>query len=149
VGKFILALIFLAVPLYALIEAIRSPGEEVRFMSKWLWALCVVFFGIIGAVLWFVYGRPRTTAPGGEGNSGGGGISLPPGLGPRPKGPLAPDDDPDFLKRLDEQTWAARMEKLRKERGDAAPQESPPATAPPAPPQPAPNPAPEPGPDPS
>ncbi len=144
-GKLIVFLILVAVPLYALIEAVRSPAEQVRFMSKWLWALLVFFLGIFGAVLWFVFGRPRLPANGGDSGGGSGGLSLPPGLGPRPRGPLAPDDDPEFLKRVDEQTWAARMERLRRERGEPAnPQNGP---APEQPPSQNPGPVSDPGPD--
>ncbi|APU12570.1 hypothetical protein UA75_02420 [Actinoalloteichus sp. GBA129-24] len=43
---------------------------------------------------------------------------------PRQSGPVAPDDDPDFLRRLDQQQWEDRM---RKQRGSDQDEGNPPA----------------------
>jgi hypothetical protein len=110
VGRFIVVVAFFALQVYALVDLVRSDSAGVRAIPKPLWFL-VVLFPVAGPVAWLLLGRPRVgPAPGG---GGGGGITG----GPRPpRGPIAPDDDPEFLKRLDEQSWAARMERLRRER---------------------------------
>jgi Phospholipase_D-nuclease N-terminal len=114
VGKFVIVLALLTLQIYALVDLVRADSDQVRVLPKALWFL-VWLLPVIGPAAWLLLGRPQVgPAPGGNGGSGGGGIS---GGGPRPtRGPLAPDDDPDFLRRLDEQSWAARMERLRRER---------------------------------
>jgi hypothetical protein len=117
-GRVIIAVAFVALHIYALIDLVRAESASVRFVPKWLWFVLWVI-PVLGPVAWLAVGRPRVgPAPGGGGGGGG--------VGPRPpRGPVAPDDDPEFLKRLDEQSWAARMERLRREREAAGP-----ATAP-------------------
>lgn len=114
-GRVIIAVAFVALHIYALIDLVRAESASVRFVPKWLWFVLWVI-PVLGPVAWLVVGSPRVgPAPGG--GSGGGGV-----VGPRsPRGPVAPDDDPEFLKRLDEQSWAARMERLRREREAAGP----------------------------
>lgn len=113
-GRFLLVFAYVAITVYALVDLARSPSEKVRVMPKLLWAVIIFAFGALGAGVWFLFGRPRAEFP----PSGGGG-----GNWGRPSGPLPPDDDPEFLKRLDEQSWAAKMERLRRERekGQASP----------------------------
>lgn len=109
-GRFLLVVAAFALHLYVLLDVLRSPGSEVRVMPKGLW-LVVSLVPVVGPVGWLLAGRPAV-GPSSEGG-GPGGLTG----GPRPgRGPIAPDDDPEFLKRLDEQSWAARMEKLRRER---------------------------------
>lgn len=109
-GRFVLVVAVFALHLYVLLDVLRSPGAEVRVMPKGLW-LIVSLVPVVGPVGWLMAGRP-VLGPSSDGG-GPGGITG----GPRPgRGPIAPDDDPEFLKRLDEQSWAARMEKLRRER---------------------------------
>ena len=105
-----LALVVLQV--YTLVDLVRSDEDAVRSLPKAVWFLVWVV-PVLGPVAWLVLGRPRVGPSSGGGNGGGGGITG----GPRPsRGPVAPDDDPEFLKRLDEQSWSARMERLRRER---------------------------------
>ncbi len=113
VGKFVLAVAILALYIYAMLDLVRAPSAEVRLLPKWLWAIVVLFIFLIGPVMWLVLGRPRADYPPGGGDGGGGGSG---GRGPGPRGPVAPDDDPEFLRRIDEQSWSVRMEKLRRER---------------------------------
>lgn len=111
-GKFLLAVAVLTLYIYALLDLLRAPGQSVRILPKWLWALVIILIPVLGPASYVVLGRPRVDNPpsgGGDGGFGGGG-----GRGPR--GPIAPDDDPEFLKRLDEASWSARMERLRRDR---------------------------------
>lgn len=109
-GRFLLVIAAVALHVYVLVDLARAPRGDVRMLPKGLWFV-VSLIPVVGPLGWLLIGRPRVgPAPGGRG--GGGGIAG----GPRPRGPIAPDDDPDFLKRLDEQTWAAKMERLRRER---------------------------------
>lgn len=112
-GRFVIALALLTLQVYALVDLVRANSDEVRTIPKSLWFV-VWLIPVLGPIAYLLLGRPQVDpSSGGGGSGGGGGIAG----GPRPtRGPLAPDDDPEFLRRLDEQSWAARMERLRRER---------------------------------
>ena len=124
----LVSLVLLGVWIYALFDALTADTAKVRTLQKPMWVvivLLIVPFVPIGAVAWFLWGRPRVSDAGGGstggfggfgggGNpfgggqwGGGGGGSRPTrqprgsssGSRPRPR-PIAPDDDPDFLKSL-------------------------------------------------
>ena len=88
--RFILILIPVAITVYALIDAITAPRDDVRSLPKALWIFLIVILWIGGAVLWFFFGRPQRSKGGDSGGGGAGQL--------RPQGP---DDDPDFLADLD------------------------------------------------
>ncbi|GER22473.1 hypothetical protein NCCP1664_09700 [Zafaria cholistanensis] len=95
----LVALVALAVTLYALIECVRTRPGEVRSLSKPAWVLAILLLPLVGAVLWFWLGRPR---------KGTGGKGRP---APRPRPTGAPDDDEQFLRTLE----ARRRQKAREE----------------------------------
>jgi len=109
--RVLLVVLVLALYVYALIDLGTSPSDEVRVLPRVVWLLVILVVVIAGPVLWLVFGRPVTDRGGGD---GGGGLRarlprlpLPPGTGgplerPRKPAPRAPDDDPDFLRGLDE-----------------------------------------------
>ncbi len=74
--------------IYAFIDCLQTNGRLLRVLPKAVWLL-VVLVPVLGPMLWFIAGR--TDARGGQpvGRRGG-----------RPPGPLGPDDDPDFLRKL-------------------------------------------------
>lgn len=79
-------IIVAAVIIYAAIDCMMSRAHEVRSISKVSWLLLIVFLPVLGALLWFLFGRPRS------------------GPGPKPaarRHPTAPDDDPEFLRNLE------------------------------------------------
>jgi hypothetical protein len=114
-ARFILFVVLVGIHVYTFLDIVRSPSASVRTLPRSLW-LFVSLIPFLGPIAWLLGGRPLVDGGpnGGSGGSGGsGGIQG----GPRPgRGPLAPDDDPAFLKRLEEQAWAAKMERLRRER---------------------------------
>lgn len=81
-GRYLLVALAVVVTLYCLIDIAQVDGSRVRLMPRWLWAL-VVCIPYLGALLWFVLGRPTK-----------------PASGTRTRRPRAPDDDPDFLRGL-------------------------------------------------
>ncbi|MFF0446479.1 PLD nuclease N-terminal domain-containing protein [Streptomyces sp. NPDC004609] len=86
-------LLVLALWIYAFIDVLNTPENEVRHLPKVVWVIIVLLFGevLIGPIAWFAAGRPRKAVAGGpaEGRSGSGWV--------------APDDNPDFLKSLKEE----------------------------------------------
>lgn len=128
----ILFLVALAVWLYCLLDAVTSDRELVRGLPKGVWVVAILLTLEIGAVAWLVWGRPRGSArsgtsrdgrprlgssgrtawpsrPGGPGRTSGENGAAFGGVGH--SGRPAPDDDPEFLARLDRQV-AAEHEKL-------------------------------------
>lgn len=78
-------LLVLALWIYAFIDCLNTPEEQVRGLPKIAWVLIVLLFGevLVGPVAWLVAGKER---------------------GPRPRRAtwVAPDDNPEFLKSLGE-----------------------------------------------
>jgi ABC-type transport system involved in cytochrome c biogenesis permease component len=83
VGRALPVVLLLAVTVYAVVEAVMTPRERLR--RKGWWLLAIVALPLVGPVLWLAVGRRSREAP----DDGG---------GRRP--PIAPDDDPDFLRGL-------------------------------------------------
>ena len=80
-GRVIPILILIALIIYTAVVVVQSYSERVRYLPKFFWLLAVIVVPGVGAVCWWVFGRPLA------------GVGAPPP-------PTAPDDDPDFLRSL-------------------------------------------------
>jgi hypothetical protein len=81
---------------YALLNVITTPEDQVRNLPKLLWLL-LVFVPLVGAVAWLVAGRPQgppRSLPY-KGNTG-----VPPARPGRTTAASSPDDDEEFLRQL-------------------------------------------------
>ncbi|MEU6818291.1 PLD nuclease N-terminal domain-containing protein [Streptomyces sp. NPDC046860] len=76
-------LLVLALWIYAFVDCLNTPEDEVRHLPKVAWVFIVLLFGevLIGPLAWLITGKVRRTT------------------GPGPAW-VAPDDDPDFLRSL-------------------------------------------------
>jgi hypothetical protein len=83
--RLLLPVASLALSFYAFFDCARSVQEEVRKLPKWAWLLIIFLFSSVGAIFWFLIGKPRRNP--GNGRGGRGKI-------------IPPDDDPDFLRKL-------------------------------------------------
>ncbi|MER5970184.1 PLD nuclease N-terminal domain-containing protein [Streptomyces sp. NPDC002055] len=104
-------LLVLAMWIYAFIDCLNTPENEVRKLPKGAWVLIIVLFGyaLFGSLAWFLAGRPRRATAGGTTRSFGG----------RGGGRwVAPDDNPDFLKSLDKDREASRDKDPERERDE-------------------------------
>jgi hypothetical protein len=95
-------LLMLGLTLFALIDCLARDEEDIRALPKLAWVLVILLFPPLGPVAWFIAGRPRNAAA-----RPGSGRERPFGIGSggAPRGrsrPVAPDDDPEFLRGLDE-----------------------------------------------
>ncbi len=91
----------LVVFVYGLIDVIRTDARQTKGISKPAWIIVQVVLPVIGAILWFLIGRPKGT-----------------GRAPATyRQPVAPDDDPEFLRNLElrrrNQAEADRLKKLK------------------------------------
>ena len=126
----VLELVLLVV---ALIDCLSTEQDAVRNLPKVVWVLLILLFSPIGAIVWFIAGRPQRRHVGPAG-------AWKPGAGfpenERPRRPPAPDDDPEFLrgigqargKRDDDELFARweadlrrREDELRRHDGEEPP----------------------------
>src|SRR5919199_2219918 len=97
--RVVLVLVVVGVMVYALVDCWRSDAQDVRLLPRSVWFL-VVLVPLAGGVLWLVAGQPREVTD-------------------RPASrPLAPDDDPEFLRRLDAERRRRAAEEERRRRRD-------------------------------
>ena len=79
--------------IYAIADCAFFDRSRIRGVSRGWWVAIVVLLPVIGGILWFLIGRGRAYRAGG-------------------KGPLAPDDDVDFLRGL--RNDAEQNERIRR-----------------------------------
>ncbi|HIV56627.1 MAG TPA: PLD nuclease N-terminal domain-containing protein [Candidatus Stackebrandtia faecavium] len=77
-------LLYLAALITGIADCLGSEEEPRRF-RRGIWALLIVVLPIAGTVLWFTHGRPTKKRRSARARSG----------------PVAPDDDPQFLADLE------------------------------------------------
>lgn len=98
----IVVLVWIAFTIFTIVDIILIDRARVRGVPKAVWILLAVL-PFVGGVLWFAVGRVRS------------GDSRPPVR----RGPITPDDDPEFLGRLGrEQAMEDRIEQLERELRD-------------------------------
>lgn len=104
--RVLLAVAILAIFTYGLVDLIRTDGRLTRGFSKTTWVIIMIVLPVIGAVLWFIFGRPRGSKPAEKSY----------------RHPTAPDDDPEFLRNLEQrrrhqahQAEADRLKRLKEE----------------------------------
>ncbi len=82
-ARVLLFLVVLALTIYAVVDVAQSDRYRVRNMPRWMWTIIVIFLPVVGPILWLAFGRPAAKVE-------------------RKSGPISPDDDPDFLRRMGE-----------------------------------------------
>lgn len=90
--RFLPFLISLALTVYALFSCIQTPDEDVPHLPKLLWIVLIVFVPFAGPIVWLLMSRAQASRQET--------VVRRPAAPPATR-PMAPDDDPDFLKSLD------------------------------------------------
>jgi len=99
--RYAVVLLVIGLTVYALIDCARTASDDVKAMPKALWLAVIVLLSPIGPIAWLLAGRGR-------------GPAQP--TRPKRSGPIAPDDDPAFLRQLDiEARRRAELERLERE----------------------------------
>jgi hypothetical protein len=75
--------LLLVVTVFALVDSIMTPRDQVA--RKGWWVAAVVLLPLVGPLAWLTVGRRTRRRPGDQ---------------RRGRPPIAPDDDPDFLRGL-------------------------------------------------
>ncbi|WP_031098392.1 PLD nuclease N-terminal domain-containing protein [Streptomyces sp. NRRL S-15] len=89
------ALIFLlplALTIFAFIDCLNTPEDEVKHLPKVAWVFIILLFWIVGPIVWLAAGKVRSTR--------GGGRTPSQWQRGRRTTWVAPDDNLDFLKSL-------------------------------------------------
>lgn len=111
--RVLLILVIVGLMAYALADVWGSEEDERGGLPRWLWVLLIVLLPLLGPISWIVVRvtSRRSGAGPAAGPGRGGSRPRPPARpGPRrPAGPVAPDDDPEFL-------WRLEQEKRKRER---------------------------------
>ena len=94
--KVLLYLLPLALAIYALVDLVQTGEDEVQGLPKLAWVALIVLFWVVGPIAWLLAGKRgrRSFLPGPQPRAAG---------GPTGGRPVAPDDDPDFLRGLGRQ----------------------------------------------
>lgn len=92
-------MIAVVLAIFSLIDLAMSPAAAVRQLPKWGWLL-VILVPFAGPVAWLAVGRPTNEGPPSSGQSA-------------PRRPVAPDDDPDFLNRIEQRRQQDERARLR------------------------------------
>lgn len=119
--RLFLMVFVIALALYALIDCVRTPEEDMPArMPKHLWITLILMFSTImlGPLAWIITSRVSAAEKRGGQLSGGlwsaeKGVDL--HLSRHASTPAAPDDDPDFLRKLDEQVQAEKRRRQREQ----------------------------------
>ncbi|MFD3611954.1 PLD nuclease N-terminal domain-containing protein [Streptomyces atroolivaceus] len=130
----LIILLPLALTIYAFIDCLNTPEDEVKHLPKVAWVFIILLFWVVGPVVWLAAGKARRAPAGGR----------TPSEWPRRNRTtwVAPDDNPDFLKSLKaenpkdealpddrEADLRRREEEAERREGGAGPDDSAPPTA--------------------
>jgi hypothetical protein len=92
----------LALLIFCLVDCISIYESRIKVLNKVTWVFIIILLPLLGPILWLTIGKDRSR------NS--------PAERARDSRPLAPDDDPEFLKRADQhESQEARIRRLEAE----------------------------------
>ena len=80
-GRVALVVAVIGLGVYAFVQALQADTSQIRVMPRWLWVAVILAFPLVGPAAWILAGRQTRASILDE-------------------GPLGPDDDPEFMRRL-------------------------------------------------
>lgn len=117
----LLALITIGMMTYAVIDCVRTEDSRIRLgLPHWFWVAIIILLPFAGALLWLIVAAVNRRR-----------FEDGPAARPsRPRGPVAPDDDPDFLFRLERDRRRAQQAREGRDRGTSTGHTGQPGTGP-------------------
>jgi hypothetical protein len=98
----ILGFIELALLIFCLVDVISIYESRIKVLNKIAWVFIIILVPVVGPILWLVIGKERSANR--------------PAERARDARPLAPDDDPVFLRNADvHESQEARIRRLEAE----------------------------------
>ena len=79
------AILAVAFYIYCIIDVLRTRSGETRALPRWVWLILVILVPLVGGLLWLLLGKVWNS-PGSNRR--------------RRRGPVAPDDDPAFIRAV-------------------------------------------------
>lgn len=115
----------IALHIYTFIDVLRTDRTALPArLPKVAWALLTLIVPVIGPLLWLFFKNQHLFRPGTTLSSDS--LRKPFSSSNKPRGPVAPDDDPEFLARLEAQNRRRAYEQQkREENGDIPTAETP------------------------
>ncbi|MEU8889079.1 PLDc N-terminal domain-containing protein [Streptomyces sp. NPDC048442] len=107
----------LALTIYAFIDCLNTPEDEVKHLPKVAWVFIILLFWIVGPIVWIVAGKNRHAVR-------GGGAPLDRYRGRRAQW-VAPDDNPEFLKSIKDENKKDEQPKDEGKKDEGGPEDSP------------------------
>ena len=87
--RVVAAVALLVFTVYTLVDCVQTEDERVKGLPKIVWVFVILLSPLAGGLGWWFAGRAAGLP-----------LPMPPHREPRRRGPIGPDDDPDFLGRL-------------------------------------------------
>ncbi len=102
----LLFLVQVVLAVCALISCLSAEEDGIRHLPRIAWLLIILFFPLVGSIAWFVAaGSANLSAS----------TSWAPGARPAERHrPVAPDDDPEFLRSIEERSRREDQELFRR-----------------------------------
>lgn len=107
--QLLLGVVWFAIWVFTIIDVLGAPEPAIRRLPKLGWLFVVVIFGVIGALAWFVLGRPEKSGPRKLGRYERSTPEFPEYDRPGRAAAADPADDAEFLRQV-----RARAEEQRK-----------------------------------
>ncbi|WP_433553009.1 PLD nuclease N-terminal domain-containing protein [Micromonospora zamorensis] len=104
----LLFLVQIVLAVCALISCLSAEEGKIRALPRIAWVLIILFFPLVGSIAWFIVGREPSS---GARTGWPGGTSSPERQRPRP---VAPDDDPEFLRSVQDRAEQQDQELFRR-----------------------------------
>lgn len=95
--RVVAVLVVVGVMVYAFVDCVRADARDLRLLPRPVWLL-VILVPLVGALTYLLAGRPLH-------------VTDEPAMRP-----LAPDDDPEFLRRLDIERRRRKADEERRRR---------------------------------
>lgn len=98
----LISLVLTGIMVFSIVDIITIDSSRVKHLPKFFWVLLTILLSVIGTLLWFLVGRERAERRDGGRFAGAADASgaVQPTRRPTRRGPVAPDDDPEFLRKL-------------------------------------------------
>ncbi|HEY8721996.1 PLD nuclease N-terminal domain-containing protein [Pengzhenrongella sp.] len=104
-------LLLVGLVVYTVVDVTRSERAERFGIPQAIWIILILLFPLVGSVAWLALSRSARNHPDRPPRDGGGGAGR---RSPSPAPKLGPDDDPEFLWRLEQRQREARRNNTAK-----------------------------------
>jgi len=124
--ELLLGVVWFAIWVFTIIDVLSAPEPAIRRLPKLGWLFVVVIFGAIGALAWFVLGRPEGNGPRTLGKYERATPAFPEYDRPGRAAATDPEKDEEFLRQVRER---AEEQRRKYEQQKREKQQEPPAEA--------------------